>query len=164
MRAESETHHTQRRSCSVSFKALCIRFPAHPCSSRMIRCFSGSEFKQPLAPSRTDQTTDPQISQITQIEIQFWNLRNLRNLRMGSVPPCRIRSELSGLSGQRPIDQAGEITVASAVAFRQSSVDFPAKSPSISAKPGHRVQVARRAHPWQSLRSLSRSARIASMS
>jgi hypothetical protein len=35
-----------------------------------------------------DQTTDPQISQITQIKIQFWNLRNLRNLRMGSVPPC----------------------------------------------------------------------------
>jgi len=31
-----------------------------------------------------DQTTDPQISQITQTEIQFWNLRNLRNLRMGS--------------------------------------------------------------------------------
>jgi len=30
-------------------------------------------------------TTDPQISQI---KIQFWNLRNLRNLRMGSVPPC----------------------------------------------------------------------------
>jgi len=31
-----------------------------------------------------NQTTDPQISQITQIKIQFWNLRNLRNLRMGS--------------------------------------------------------------------------------
>jgi len=31
-----------------------------------------------------DQTTDPQISRITQIKIQFWNLRNLRNLRMGS--------------------------------------------------------------------------------
>ena len=31
-----------------------------------------------------DQTTHPQISQITQIKIQFRNLRNLRNLRMGS--------------------------------------------------------------------------------
>jgi hypothetical protein len=37
-----------------------------------------------------DQTTDPQISQIAQIKIQFWNLRNLRNLRMGSgsAGPC----------------------------------------------------------------------------
>jgi len=31
----------------------------------------------------TDQTTDPQITRIAQIKIEFRNLRNLRNLRMG---------------------------------------------------------------------------------
>jgi len=47
-----------------------------------------------------DQTTDPQISQITQIKIQCWNLRNLRNLRMGSVPPCgMVRVHPSRLAG-----------------------------------------------------------------
>jgi hypothetical protein len=44
--------------------------------------------------------------QITQIKIQFWNLRNLRNLRMssGSAGPSSsvfIRGELFGLEGRK---------------------------------------------------------------
>jgi hypothetical protein len=50
-------------------------------TAHAMRFFLATNSGSPSPPSRMDQTTDPQI---TQIKIQFWNLRNLRNLRMGS--------------------------------------------------------------------------------